>query len=95
MSSENVSGSSVSSKAEIIKKFQRSKNDCGSPEVQVALLTQRIGVLTEHFEKFPNDTHSKRGLHAMVSRRKTLLSYLKDEDVERYRKTLADLGLRK
>lgn len=82
-------------KAEAISKHRLHDKDTGSPEVQIALLTQRIEHLTGHFAKHTADKHSRRGLHAMVSQRKGLLNYLKREDVNRYRKTLADLGLRK
>ena len=82
-------------KAEVIAEFQTHEGDTGSPEVQVAVLTQRINELTEHFRAHKHDYHSRRGLLAMVGRRKRLLSYLAREDVERYRALIARLGLRK
>ncbi len=82
-------------KAEIIKEFQKSKNDVGSTEVQVALLTEEINNLTEHFKTHIHDFHSKRGLQKMVGRRKKLLSYLKENDVVSYRELIKKLNLRK
>jgi small subunit ribosomal protein S15 len=82
-------------KGEIIAKHRIHDTDVGSPEVQIALLTSRIENLARHFEKHREDKHSKRGMMAMISRRKSLLQYLKEENVERYRATLAALGLRK
>ena len=82
-------------KAEIIKEFQKSKNDVGSTEVQIALLTEEINNLTEHFKTHIHDFHSKRGLQKMVGRRKKLLSYLKDTDVVAYRELIKKLNLRK
>ncbi|MBX7139021.1 MAG: 30S ribosomal protein S15 [Oligoflexia bacterium] len=79
----------------LITKYRRHDKDSGSPEVQIALLTDRIGTLSKHFTTNDKDEHSRRGLFAMVSRRKKLLNYLKREDIERYRKTISDLGLRK
>ncbi len=79
----------------IITKFARGENDTGSPEVQVALLTQRILDLTEHFKVHKHDHHSRRGLLKLTGQRRRLLNYLRSQDVERYRKTIADLGLRK
>ncbi len=84
-----------SSKADVIKKFQVNKKDSGSAEVQIALLTQRIQTLTRHFETNANDLHSNRGMLALVSKRKRLLQYLKNENAERYKKVLNALGLRK
>jgi len=81
--------------AEVVKKFQRHSQDCGSPEVQIALLTQRLEVLTSHFGKFPKDFHSRKGMMDIISRRKRMLQYLKSEDVVRYRNTISALGLRK
>lgn len=69
--------------------------DTGSPEVQVALLTNRIKHLTEHLKEHPQDNHSRRGLHKMVGRRRNLLAYLQKKDIERYRALIAKLGLRK
>jgi len=82
-------------KAEIIKEFQRDKNDVGSTEVQVALLTEEINNLTEHFKTHIHDFHSKRGLQKMVGRRKKLLNYLKETDVVAYRELIKKLNLRK
>lgn len=85
----------VAERLEVIKKFARSKGDTGSPEVQVALLTQRINYLTEHFAKHKKDHHSRLGLLKMVGNRRSLLSYLKKTDVKAYEKLIAELGLRK
>lgn len=82
-------------KAEIIEKFQRSEGDTGSPEVQVALLTERINGLQEHFQEHKQDHHSRRGLLKLVGRRRKLLDYLKKKDIERYRELINELGLRK
>ena len=82
-------------KQEIIAKFDRKEGDTGSPEVQIALLTARINHLTEHLRTHQKDHHSRRGLLQMVGRRKGLLDYLKQTDIEKYRKIIADLGLRK
>ena len=82
-------------KAEIVEKFKTHEGDTGSPEVQVALLTERINGLTEHFKSHKKDHHSRRGLLLLVSKRKRLLSYLKDRNVERYRALIKELGLRK
>ncbi len=80
---------------EALKKLRLNDKDCGSPEVQVALLTQRIEQISTHMKKFVKDFHSERGMMKLISRRKRLLEYLKNESVERYRKTLTVLGLRK
>lgn len=82
-------------KQEIIAKYGRKEGDTGSPEVQIALLTARINHLTEHLRTHQKDHHSRRGLLQMVGRRKGLLDYLKQTDIEKYRKIIADLGLRK
>lgn len=82
-------------KAEIVKKFQINSKDSGSAEVQIALLTQRIQNLSRHFESNANDLHSNRGMLALVSKRKRLLQYLKNENSERYKKVINALGLRK
>ena len=84
-----------SNKADIIKKFQVNAKDSGSAEVQIALLTQRIQILTRHFETNANDLHSNRGMLALVSKRKRLLQYPKNENAERYKKVINALGLRK
>ena len=82
-------------KAELIDKFRTHENDTGSPEVQIALLTERISYLTEHFKTHGKDHHSRRGLLKMVSKRRRLLSYLKKSSLDRYRKTVSALNLRK
>ena len=82
-------------KAEIIKEYGRTPNDTGSPEVQVALLTERINVLTEHLKENKKDHHSRRGLLKMVGKRRGLLDYLKKNDWEGYRALIAKLGIRK
>ena len=82
-------------KAEIIKEYGRSEGDTGSPEVQVALLTERIRVLTEHLKVNQKDHHSRRGLLKMVGQRRRLLAYLKENDIDRYRSLIERLGLRK
>lgn len=82
-------------KQEIIARFQRSGLDTGSPEVQVALLTERINLLTEHLKVHRKDLHSRRGLIQMVSRRRRLLRYLQREDPQRYREVIERLGLRR
>ena len=82
-------------KAEIVEKFKTHDGDTGSPEVQVALLTERINGLTDLFKSHKKDHHSRRGLLLLVSKRKRLLSYLKGRNVERYRTLIKELGLRK
>ena len=82
-------------KQKIIKDNAQSKGDTGSPEVQVAILTERITNLTEHFKTHAKDNHSRRGLLMLVNKRRSLLDYLKREDNERYTKLIAKLGLRK
>ena len=82
-------------KQEIIADNARDPTDTGSPEVQVAILTQRIRNLTEHFKDHHKDNHSRRGLLMMVNKRRTLLAYLKKKDVERYNALIQKLGLRK
>ncbi len=81
-------------KAEVIKEYRLSEDDTGSPEVQVALLTARITKLTDHFKAHGHDFHSRRGLLRIVNLRRSILKYLKDKDVERYRNLIARLGLR-
>lgn len=81
--------------AKIVADFQQAKGDTGSPEVQVALLSNRINMLTEHFKVNNKDHHSRRGLLAMVSRRRKLLDYLKRKNADRYRALIERLGLRK
>ncbi|MBT8389764.1 MAG: 30S ribosomal protein S15 [Proteobacteria bacterium] len=85
----------AATKTKIIKDNARDKNDTGSPEVQVAILTQRIRNLTEHFKGHHKDNHSRRGLLQMVNKRRSLLAYLKKKDVERYNALIQKLGLRK
>ncbi len=85
----------VEVKSDIITKYRVHDTDTGSPEVQVALLTQRINELTEHFKVHKKDHHGRRGLLKLVGRRRRLLAYLKSKDVERYRMTIKRLGLRK
>ena len=80
-------------KKEIIAQFGRSPEDTGSPEVQVALLTERINHLTEHLKQHKKDHHSRRGLLKMVGRRKGLLNYIKTKDIVKYRELIAALGL--
>ena len=82
-------------KAEVIKDHGRGKDDTGSPEVQVAILTTRIQTLTDHFKAHAKDNHSRRGLLMMVNKRRSLLDYLRREDEKRYTDLIAKLGLRK
>ncbi|MCL2696420.1 MAG: 30S ribosomal protein S15 [Clostridiales bacterium] len=82
-------------KQEIIEKYAVHEGDTGSPEVQIALLTSRINHLNEHLKINKKDHHSRRGLLQMVGRRRGLLNYLKEKDIERYRAIIAALGLRK
>ncbi|MDE1466179.1 30S ribosomal protein S15 [Aurantiacibacter sp. D1-12] len=82
-------------KAEIIKDNATAKGDTGSPEVQVAILTERIRNLTEHFKDHHKDNHSRRGLLKMVNKRRSLLAYLKKKDLGRYNDLIQKLGLRK
>ncbi len=82
-------------KAEIIAKYGKDANDTGSAEVQVALLTARINDLNRHFKENPKDHHSNRGLLKMVGQRRNMLAYIKSKDIERYRKLIESLGLRK
>lgn len=82
-------------KQEVIEKFGRKEGDTGSPEVQVALLTQRINHLTEHLKEHTKDHHSRRGLLKMVGQRKGLLDYLRNGDVLKYRELISELGLRR
>ena len=82
-------------KQEIINTYKRDEKDTGSPEVQVALLTERINELTAHLKVHMKDNHSRRGLLKMVGKRRNLLNYLAKKDVQRYRDIIAKLGLRK
>ncbi len=80
---------------EVIAEFGAHDSDTGSPEVQVALLTERINHLTDHLREHKHDHHGRRGLLMLVGRRRRLLNYLKSQDVERYRRLIASLGLRR
>ena len=82
-------------KAKVVSDFQIAKNDTGSPEVQVALITDRITYLTEHFKNNAKDHHSRRGLLALVSQRRKLLDYLKRKNLDRYQDLIKRLGIRK
>nr|WP_222862833.1 30S ribosomal protein S15 [Geothermobacter ehrlichii] len=82
-------------KQNIIAKFQKHEGDTGSPEVQIALLSERINYLTEHFRTHKKDHHSRRGLLKIVGQRRRLLDYLKRKDVERYRAIIKELGIRR
>ena len=82
-------------KQEIIATYKRDENDTGSPEVQIAILTERITELTEHLKEHKNDNHSRRGLLKMVGKRRNLLNYLAKKDVNRYREIAQKLSLRK
>ena len=85
----------LAQKAQIVGDFQRAQGDTGSPEVQIALLTERINELTDHLRTHRHDHHSRRGLLKLVGQRRRLLAYLSKKDVERYRATITRLGLRK
>ena len=82
-------------KAELVKKFGKNENDTGSIEVQIAILTEEINTLTDHLKEQKHDNHSKRGLLHIVGQRKSLLNYLIENDVTRYRKIVKEIGLRK
>ena len=82
-------------KSEVIGKFRTHDTDTGSPEVQVAILTERIAYLTDHFKTHKKDHHSRRGLLKLVGQRRRLLDYLKEKDINRYRTIIQDLGLRR
>ncbi|WP_394713846.1 30S ribosomal protein S15 [uncultured Desulfuromonas sp.] len=82
-------------KQEIIKEYQTQEGDTGSPEVQIALLSERITYLTEHFRSHKKDHHSRRGLLKIVGKRRRLLDYLKKNDIERYRNIISRLGIRR
>lgn len=82
-------------KQELMTKYARHEGDTGSPEVQIALLTERIKELTDHLRIHKKDHHSRRGLLMMVGQRKGLLNYVKKQDIERYRAIIAELGIRK
>ncbi len=82
-------------KAELIKSFATKENDTGSPEVQIAILTERINGLTDHFKTHKKDNHSRRGLLKMVSQRRQLLDYVKSKNVQRYQTIIEKLGIRR
>jgi len=82
-------------KLELVKKYGRSEKDSGSPEVQIAMLTERINELAGHFEQHKKDHHSRTGLLKMVGKRKRLLEYLAEKDIQRYRKIIEALDIRK
>ncbi|MGC8595717.1 MAG: 30S ribosomal protein S15 [Candidatus Kryptoniota bacterium] len=82
-------------KQELISKYGKKPGDSGSPEVQIAILTQRINELSAHFDMHKKDNHSRRGLLKMVGKRRRLLDYLQRKDIERYRRIVEELGLRK
>jgi len=82
-------------KSEVMKEYQLAEGDTGSPEVQVALLTARIQDLTQHFAEHKKDHHSRRGLLKLVNQRRSLLAYVKNKDVQRYRDLIQRLGLRR
>jgi small subunit ribosomal protein S15 len=82
-------------KAKIVSEYARTDNDTGSPEVQIALLTGRIQHLTDHFKIHKGDHHSRRGLLKLVNQRRSLLDYLRNKDIERYRDLITRLGLRR
>jgi small subunit ribosomal protein S15 len=85
----------VERKREIVERFGRDQADTGSTSVQVALLTERINQLTEHLREHRKDHHSRRGLLMLVGQRRRLLGYLRDNDIDRYRALIAELGLRR
>ena len=82
-------------KEQVIEAYKTHEGDTGSPEVQIAILTQRINHLNEHLKQHPKDHHSRRGLLKMVGQRRGMLNYLRKKDIERYRALIAKLGLRK
>lgn len=82
-------------KKKLMEKFGRKKNDTGSPEVQIAIMTERIKFLTDHFKVHKKDFGSRRGLLILVGKRRSLLDYLKKNDVNKYREIIKDLGIRK
>lgn len=88
----NIAGKN---KQEMIERFKLHSSDTGSPEVQIALLTERIIQLTEHFKTHKKDHHSRRGLLMMVGKRRRLLNYVKNKDINRYRTIIGQLGIRK
>jgi small subunit ribosomal protein S15 len=84
----------MTDKKEIIAKFGRTESDTGSPEVQVALLTERINHLTEHLRVHPKDFHSRKGMFKIIGQRKGLLNYIRSQDVVKYRSLIGELGIR-
>lgn len=82
-------------KLELVKKFGENDKDTGKPEVQIAILTESINQLTQHLITFKKDHHSRRGLLVMVGKRRRMLDYLRKKDISRYRKVIAELGIRK
>jgi small subunit ribosomal protein S15 len=88
-------GLTTEQKQEVIDRYRLHNSDTGSPEVQVAILSERITYLTDHFKTHAKDHHSRRGLIKMVGQRRRLLNYLKNKDIERYRTLIEQLGLRK
>jgi len=91
----NIMSKRENANRETVDKFCRHDKDTGSSEVQIALLTDRLSNLSEHFKKHPQDKHSMRGLLGVVSKRKKLIQYLRGEDLPRYRRVISDLGIRK
>ena len=91
----STAGDFVASKQKVISELGRHAKDVGSTEVQIGIFTKQLEKLTKHFEKNPNDQHSRRGMFTAISRRKRLLEYLKGADLEKYRSTISALGLRK
>jgi small subunit ribosomal protein S15 len=88
-------GLTTDQKHELITRFQHHEKDTGSPEVQVAILSERINYLTDHFKVHAKDHHSRRGLIKLVGQRRRLLNYLKNKDIDRYRNLIEQLGLRR
>ncbi len=85
----------VEKKSQIVEAYRNHQNDTGSPEVQIAILSEKIAYLTEHFKVHAKDHHSRRGLLRMVGKRRRLLDYLKDKDAARYKNVIERLGIRK
>lgn len=84
---------SKDTKDNLVNKYKKHENDCGSSEVQIILLTQRVDQISEHLKKFPKDYHSQRGLVKLVGQRRTLMNYLKRKDISAYGKLTKDLGV--
>jgi small subunit ribosomal protein S15 len=91
----SVGGDFVANKKKVISDLGRHAKDVGSTEVQIGIFTKKLEQLTKHFEKNPNDTHSRRGMFRAISKRKRLLEYLRGENLDKYKSTIAALGLRK